>query len=280
MDSELAALSRCQQRLASTTTHLHSQLGLNAARQEVRGPRGQGQGRAHAPGGGADEVGRQLHHQRLTLDDLVEKVRGCLQRNYARVAWLPRVMHVRSINRGKAPAWEWLHEPHAAFNSCILCKCVLLSTIARHRFTAMRIPRRCFTLTCQVSRCQRSVEADVAKLQEVRGRLLTDLKGKSEALTIDEAVLGLHGGSTGNGGGGIHGHVHTIAVNAAVNAGQTMERPAAGMGDGVGGVLGVGGQHTLGAALVGTSPGGRRRWEGDTLSLVSSAQQLVAESAR
>ncbi|KIY91644.1 hypothetical protein MNEG_16320, partial [Monoraphidium neglectum] len=149
--------------------------------------------RARSPpagAGGADEVGRQLHHQKLLLDGLVEKA----------------------------------------------------------------------------ARCARLVEAGAARLQEVRARLASDLKGKAEALTIDEAVLGVHGGSAGSG----------PRAAAPPPAEPTAAAAAAAKGAGM-----LAGTLTAAPpALVGTSPGGRRRWEGDTAALVAAAHQLVGESAR
>jgi hypothetical protein len=192
VDAELAAVSRCAVRLASAEGHLRSQLGLNAARQEVRGrnngggggartvaglaprtPRGGGAAAAGAAAGAAtDEVARQLHHQRLLLEGLLAKA------------------------------------GHAG----------------------------------------RLAEAAAARLVEARARLAADVRDKAQALAIDEAVLGLHGGAG--------------ACDSAPPAGAL---PAAS------------------APLAGDAAGPARRrwkWEGDAAALVSGAQQLVAETGR
>jgi len=189
--AELSAMARCHQRLQSADAHLRSQLGLNSARQQVRGGRAQLRETAVT-----DEVGRQLHHQQLLLDELLEKA----------------------------------------------------------------------------GRCGRLVESASARLLECKGRLSRDLRNKGQALSIDEAVLGLHVGSAG----------HAIAAAPAattppvISSGGNPRRISGG-----GAVSAGGGTAVLAPpAWAAGSPGGRRKWEGDAAALIAGAQQLVAESGR
>jgi hypothetical protein len=207
VDAELAAMSRCHQRLKSADAHLRSQSGLNAARQQVRGGAARPHPKPAASSTAADEVGRQLLHQQLLLEELLEKA----------------------------------------------------------------------------ARCARLVESATARLQECCARLGDDLKNKGQTLSIDEAVLGLHGGGGGGGGGNAHAIAAAPAATTPVGSHSASRRSSSHQTDGGGRRASSSGGASGAAAPAAWAagrPGGRRRWEGDSASLVAVAQQLAAESGR
>jgi hypothetical protein len=107
-------------------------------------------------------------------------------------------------------------------------------------------------LMAKAARAAGLVEVNAARLAETKARLATDMRDKAQALSIDEAVLGVH--SSGAADGCLPGPANVLGGGVAAPPGRAASE--------------VGG------------PGGRRRWEGDAAALVAGAHQLVAESGR
>ncbi|GBF89478.1 hypothetical protein Rsub_02050 [Raphidocelis subcapitata] len=237
VDCEMAAMARCHQRLRSADAHLRSQLGLNEARQEVRGkvarPR-----RAQSGVGAASAAAAQL----LAGPPV------------AAGAAVGRSAVGLLLSSGGGGGGAGSRPSSAAPDE-------VARQLHHQRLLLDGLLER-------AGRAERLVAAAGARLAECRARLGADLWDKGQALSIDEAVLGMHG--VGSGGGD-----RRASDAAAAPAGP----PAA--GSAAGGVFGGATAAAVPPAwAAGGSPGGRRRWEGDSSTLVAGAQQLVAESGR